>query len=237
MQSYSSHRHFRPLNDIFEAAVSRCNDELDRNQVLVDHDILYMSCALYRYAKIKLKLRLNKRLHLCLDNLDPHEISLLFQHVNPDTCNDNDLLARMHQKLKKISLLNEECKWCRPLMRNIHLFSLSLSLVESDFWPMLNVLTEHISRNIDYYTSEPAGADFILHLRSEIERAKFRQNDTWFLRDQYLTILTFYLKYALSGTAIPRNIMLNVDAMISQASLKDTGTVLAGRERERPDRL
>lgn len=118
-----------------------------------------------------------------------------------------------------------------------HSSPLSLSLVESDFWPMLNVLTEHISRNIDYYTSEPAGADFILHLRSEIERAKFRQNDTWFLRDQYLTILTFYLKYALSGTAIPRNIMLNVDAMISQASLKDTGTVLAGKERERPDRL
>ena len=90
--------------------MSRCNDELDKNQVLVDHDILYMSCALYRYSKIKLKLRLNKRLHLCLDNLDPHEISILFQHVNPDTCNDNDLLARIHQKLKKISLLNDECK-------------------------------------------------------------------------------------------------------------------------------
>lgn len=93
---------------------------------------------------------------------------------------------------------------------------------------MLNVLTEYINRNIDYYTTETIGADFILHLRSEIERAKSKQNDTWLLRDQYLPILTFYLKYALSGTAIPRNIMLNADAMISQANLKDTGTLLAG---------
>ena len=106
----------------------------------------------------------------------------------------------------------------------------SLSLDESDFWPVLNVLTEYISRNIDYYTSEPAGADFILHLRSEIERARSRQNESWFLRDQFLPIITFYLKYALSGTAIPRNIMLNADAMISQAGLKDTGTLLAGRK-------
>ena len=94
---------------------------------------------------------------------------------------------------------------------------------------MLTVLTEHINKNIDYYTSEPAGADFIMHLRAEIERTKARTNQTWFIRDQYLNILTFYLKYALSGTAIPRNIMINADAMISQANLKNTGTVLAGK--------
>ncbi len=103
-------RHFRPLNDLFDIAVTRCNNELDQNRILVDHDILYMTCALYKYSKIKLKLRLNKRLHMCLDNFDPHEIGILFQHVNPDTCNDWDLLARIHQKLKKISLSSEECK-------------------------------------------------------------------------------------------------------------------------------
>lgn len=91
-------------------AVQRCQNELDENRPLIDHDILYMCCALYRYSKNKLKFRLNKRLHACLDNLNPHEISLLFQHVNPDTCNDGDLLGRIHQKLKKISLLNEECQ-------------------------------------------------------------------------------------------------------------------------------
>ena len=93
---------------------------------------------------------------------------------------------------------------------------------------MLNVLTEYINKNIDYYTSEPAGADFIMHLRAEIERTKSRPNETWFIRDQHLAILTFYLKYALSGTAIPRNIMINADTMISRASLKDTGTLLSG---------
>lgn len=94
---------------------------------------------------------------------------------------------------------------------------------------MLTILTEHINKNIDYYISEPAGADFIMYLRAEIERKKSRANETWFIRDQYLAILTFYLKYALSGTAIPRNIMVNADAIISQASLKDTGTLLAGK--------
>ena len=77
---------------------------------MVDHDVLYMCCGLYRYSKIKVKLRLNKRLHQCFDNFDAHETCLLFQHVNPDTCNDWELLARMHQKLKSISLVNEECK-------------------------------------------------------------------------------------------------------------------------------
>ena len=104
--------------------MSRCNDELDKNPVLVDHDVLYMSCALYRHSKIKLKLRLNKRLHRCLDNLDPHEISLLFQHVNPDTCNDGDLLGRMHQKMKKISLLNDDCE-ARGKNELVSLFALS----------------------------------------------------------------------------------------------------------------
>lgn len=94
---------------------------------------------------------------------------------------------------------------------------------------MLTVLTEHINKNLDYYTSEPAGADFIMHIRAEIERTKSRPNETWLIRDQYLSILTFYLKYALSGTAIPRNIMINSEAMISQANLKDTGTLLAGK--------
>jgi hypothetical protein len=94
---------------------------------------------------------------------------------------------------------------------------------------MLTILTEQINKNIDYYISESAGADFIMYLRSEIERAKSRADETWFIRDQYLVILTFYLKYALSGTAIPRNIMINADAIISQASLKDTGTLLAGK--------
>ncbi|CAM2726441.1 unnamed protein product [Rotaria socialis] len=204
----SAKRHFRPLNDLFDLAVTRCNNELDQNNFLVDHDTLYMTCALYKYSRIKLKLRLNRRLHMCLDNFDPHEICLLYQHVNPDTCNDWELLARMHHKLKQISLSNEE--------------------YESDFWPMLSVLTEHINKNIDYYTTETAGADFIMHLRAEIERKKSRANETWFIRDQYLLILTFYLKYALSGTAIPRNIMTNADPMISQANLKDTGTLLAG---------
>jgi hypothetical protein len=92
----------------------------------------------------------------------------------------------------------------------------------------LTILTEHINKNVDYYTSEPTGADFIMYLRGEIERTKSRVNETWFIRDQYLSILTFYLKYALSGTAIPRNIMINADAIISQAGLKDTGTLLAG---------
>ena len=96
---------------------------------------------------------------------------------------------------------------------------------------MLNVLIEHVVRNVDYYTSEPTGADFIMHVRAEIERAKSRQNETWFMHDQYIAILTFYLKYALSGTAIPRNIMINADEMISQASLRDTGTLLSGRPR------
>ncbi|CAF3102339.1 unnamed protein product [Rotaria sp. Silwood2] len=204
----SAKRHFRPLNDLFDLAVIRCNNELDKNNILVDHDTLYMTCALYKYSKIKLKLRLNKKLHMCLDNFDPHEICLLFQHVNPDTCNDLELLLRIHQKLKYISLSSDE--------------------YENDFWPMLIVLTEHINKNIDYYTSESAGADFIMHLRAEIERTKSRANETWFIRDQYLAILTFYLKYALSGTAIPRNIMINADAMIAQANLKDTGTLLAG---------
>ncbi|CAF3668501.1 unnamed protein product [Rotaria sp. Silwood1] len=204
----SAKRHFRPLNDLFDLAVIRCNNELDENNILVDHDTLYMTCALYKYSKIKLKLRLNRRLHICLDNFDPHEICLLFQHVNPDTCNDWELLARIHHKLKDISLSSEE--------------------YESDFWPMLTVLTEHINKNIDYYISEPTGADFIMHLRAEIERTKSRANETWFIRDQYLAILTFYLKYALSGTAIPRNIMINANAMIAQANLKDTGTLLAG---------
>ncbi|UJR21975.1 hypothetical protein I4U23_025043 [Adineta vaga] len=199
----SAKRHFRPLNELFDLAVGRCNSELDQNQILVDHDILYMTCALYRYSKIKLKLRLNKRLHMCLDHFDAHEICLLYQHVNPDTCNDWDLLARIHQKLKQISLSSEE--------------------YEGDFWPMLTILTEHINKNIDYYTSEPAGADFIMHLRGEIERTKSGPNETWFIRDQHLSILTFYLKYALSGTAIPSNIMSNAEAMISQAGLKDTG--------------
>ena len=99
---------------------------------------------------------------------------------------------------------------------------------ESDFWPMLTILTEHINKNIDYYTSEPAGADFIMHLRGEIERMKSGPNETWFIRGQHLTILTFYLKYALSGTAIPSNIMSNAEGVISQADLKDTGTLLAG---------
>jgi hypothetical protein len=103
-------RHFRPLNDLFELSVTRCNNELDQNRVLIDHDILYMICALYKHSKTKLKLRLNKRLHKCLDNFDPHEICLLFQHINPDTCNDWDLLIRIHQKLKSISLSSEECK-------------------------------------------------------------------------------------------------------------------------------
>jgi len=102
------------------------------------------------------------------------------------------------------------------------------SLDENDFWPMLGILTEQINKNIDYYTSEPAGADFIMHLRAEIERTKSRPNETWFIRDQHLAILTFYLKYALSGTAIPSNIMINADAVISQTGLKDTGTLLAG---------
>ncbi len=105
-----SFRYSHPLNDLFDLAVTRCIGELDQNHTLVDHDILYMSCALYKYSKIKLKLRLNKRLHMCLDNFDPHEICLLYQHVNPDTCNDWDLLARIHQKLKQISLSSEECK-------------------------------------------------------------------------------------------------------------------------------
>ena len=104
-------------------------------------------------------------------------------------------------------------------------------LDENDFWPMLTILTEHINKNLDYYTSEPAGADFIMHLRSEIERTKSRANETWFIRDQHLSILIFYLKFALSGTAIPRNIMINADAMISQAGLKDTGTLLSGTNR------
>jgi hypothetical protein len=104
-------RHFRPLNDLYESATVRCNDELDRNRPLIDHDILYMSCALYRFAKVKLKLRLNKRLRMCIDRLDPHEITLLFQHVNPDTCNDSDLLASIHRILKKISLVNDECTY------------------------------------------------------------------------------------------------------------------------------
>jgi hypothetical protein len=95
---------------------------------------------------------------------------------------------------------------------------------------MMNILTEQISKNIDYYISEPTGADFVMHLRAEIERAKSRQNETWFIRDQHLAVLTFYLKYALSGTAIPRNIMVNANAVISQASLKDTGTLLAGKK-------
>lgn len=103
-------RHFRPLNDFFELAVQRCNDELDRTRALVDHDALYMTCALYKQGKTKLKLRLNRRLHQCLDRFDSHEMCLLFQHVNPDTCNDWDLLAKMHQKLKNISLSNDECK-------------------------------------------------------------------------------------------------------------------------------
>lgn len=94
---------------------------------------------------------------------------------------------------------------------------------------MLTILTEHINKNLDYYTSEPTGADFIMYIRSEIERNKSRPNETWFIRDQYLSILTFYLKYALSGTAIPRNIMINAEAIISQAGLKDTGTLLAGK--------
>jgi hypothetical protein len=96
---------------------------------------------------------------------------------------------------------------------------------------MLNILTESINRNIDYYTSEAAGAEFILHLRSEIEHAKSRPNETWFNHDQYIPILIFYLKYALSGTAIPRNIMINADVMISQANLKETGLLLAGTSR------
>jgi hypothetical protein len=69
-----------------------------------------MTCALYKYSKIKLKLRLNQRLHMCLDNFDPHETGILFQHVNPDTCNDWNLLARIHHKLKSILLSSEECK-------------------------------------------------------------------------------------------------------------------------------
>ena len=103
-------RHVRPLTDFYELAVQRCNEELDGTRVLVDHDALYMTCALYKHAKTKLKLRLNRRLHQCLDRFDPHEICLLFQHVNPDTSNDWDLLAKMHQKLKNISLSNDECK-------------------------------------------------------------------------------------------------------------------------------
>jgi hypothetical protein len=94
---------------------------------------------------------------------------------------------------------------------------------------MLTILTEHINKNIDYYTSEPVGADFIMYLRSEIERTKSRADETWFIRDQCLPILTFYLKYALSGTAIPSNIIINADAIISQADLKDIGTLLAGK--------
>ena len=99
---------------------------------------------------------------------------------------------------------------------------------ELDFWSILDVLTEYITRNVDYYTTESIGADLILHMRSEIERAKTRENQTWLLRDQYLPILTFYLKFALSGTAIPRNIMSNADAMIAQGSLRHTGTLLSG---------
>lgn len=219
-------RHFRSLNDLYDLAVERCVQELDQNRPFIHHDILYMTCALYRYGKIKLRLRLNKRLLMSFDHFDPHEISLLFQHVNPDTCNDTELLARIHQKLKRISLANDECR--RETNENVRTSLFAIS-DENDFWPMLNVLTEYINRNIDYYTTEPIGADFILHLRSEIERAKSKQNETWLLRDQYLPILTFYLKYALSGTAIPRNIMLNADAMISQANLKETGTLLAGQ--------
>ena len=98
------------MNDLFELAVTRCINELDQSSPLVDHDILYMTCGLYKYAKIRLKLRLNKRLHMCLDNFTLHEMCLLYQHVNPDTCNDWDLLARIHQKLKTISLSNDECK-------------------------------------------------------------------------------------------------------------------------------
>lgn len=101
-------RHFRPLNDIFDLAIQRCEKELDRNQSLIDHDILYMCCAVYRQAKIPLKLRLNKRLHKLIENFTPHEISILFQHVNPDTCNDLDLLAKIHEKLKQISLNDDE---------------------------------------------------------------------------------------------------------------------------------
>lgn len=98
------------MNDLYELAVNRCNEELDRTRVLVDHDTLYMTCALYKQAKNKLRLRLNRRLHQCIDRFDAHEICLLFQHVNPDTCNDWDLLARIHQKLKSISLSNDECR-------------------------------------------------------------------------------------------------------------------------------
>ena len=105
-----NYRYIGPLNDLFDLAVERCNDQLDRNTVLVDHDILYMTCALYRYSRLKLKLRLNKRLNMCLDNYDRHELCLLFQHVNPDTCNDWDLLVRIHQKLKTITLSNQEGK-------------------------------------------------------------------------------------------------------------------------------
>jgi hypothetical protein len=101
------------LNELFDLAVTRCNNEFDQNRVLADHDILYMTGALYKHSKTKLKLRLNRRLHQCLDNFDPHEICLLYQHVNPDTCNDSDLLARIHQKLKNISLTSDECKYQR----------------------------------------------------------------------------------------------------------------------------
>lgn len=215
------------MNELFDLAVNRCNTELDLNNPLVDHDVLYMTCALYRHSKVKLKFRLNKRLHACLDRFDPHEICLLYQHVNPDTCNDWDLLTRIHQKLKLISLSNEECNARDEAPERVIRVRFS-SADESDFWPMLTILTEHINKNVDYYTSEPAGADFIMHLRGEIERMKSRPNETWFIRDHHLTILTFYLKYALSGTAIPNNIMANADAVISQAGLKDTGTLLAG---------
>lgn len=85
-----------------------------------------------------------------------------------------------------------------------------------------------MTRNIDYYTAEPVGADFILHMRSEIEGHQSAHEQGWLIRDQYLLILTFYLKYALSGTAIPRNIMINAESMIAQASLKDTGNLLTG---------
>ena len=101
-------RHFFPLKDLYEFATRRCEHELDRNRIMTNQDLLYMVCALYRQAKSSMRLRLNKRLNMFIDDFDLHSACILFQHVNPDSCNDTDLLAKIHQKLMKVTLSKSE---------------------------------------------------------------------------------------------------------------------------------
>ncbi|CAF0819848.1 unnamed protein product [Didymodactylos carnosus] len=195
--------HFIPK--LFDLAVARCEYELNYH-TMTSRDLLYMCYSLYKSAPYKLKQQLDNALQIHLNKYSSHEICILYSHVNPDTCNQHDILVQIHQILK--------------------MFSLSYNQQDEDFWHVLGTLTNDIKLNIQYYNTNDHGIDFIRYIRTEIDYLK-KRSDLCLLRNQFLTLLGFYMKYSINNSIIPDTIMKHVETMISQSTLKDTASLLS----------